>query len=70
MFNVIHEHEWTGYTASTICKKYGVSRKTYYKYNNRYKEKGMEALSHKLRTPHNIKYKKLTCDLILIHLAQ
>jgi hypothetical protein len=29
-FNLTYEHEWTGYTASTICKKYGVSRKTYY----------------------------------------
>ena len=30
-FNLIHEHEWTGNTVTDICKKYSVSRKTYYK---------------------------------------
>ena len=28
-FNLIHEKEWTGGTISIICKRYGVSRKTY-----------------------------------------
>ena len=36
----------------------GVSRKTYYKWNNRYKQKGIEGLSDNSRRPHNIKYKK------------
>ncbi|MGC2382188.1 MAG: helix-turn-helix domain-containing protein, partial [Nitrososphaeraceae archaeon] len=35
-FNLIHEKEWTGDTISIICKRYGVSRKTYYKWNKRY----------------------------------
>jgi DNA invertase Pin-like site-specific DNA recombinase len=43
-YNLIHEKEWTGHTVSIICKRYGVSRKTYYKWNNRYKQKGMEGL--------------------------
>jgi len=35
-FNLVHEHEWTGNTVTGICKKHGVSRKTYYKWKNRY----------------------------------
>ena len=31
-FNLIHEKEWTGDTVSNICKRYCVSRKTYYKW--------------------------------------
>jgi transposase len=57
-FNLIHEREWTGDTISNICKRYGVSRKTYYKCDNRYKLKGMEGLSNLSKRPHNINYKK------------
>jgi len=56
-FNLIHEHEWTGSTVSSICKKYGVSRKTYYKWRNRYDRKGIEGLHDLSRVPHTIKYK-------------
>jgi transposase-like protein len=41
-FNLIREKEWTGDTVSNICKRYGVSRKTYYKWKSRYKQKGIE----------------------------
>ena len=57
-FNLIHEKEWTGNTISNICKRYGVSRKPYYKWNNRYKQKGIEGLSDNSRRPHKIKYMK------------
>ena len=63
-FNLIHEKEWTGDTISNICKRYGVSRKTYYKWNNRYKQKGIDGLSDVSRRPHNIKYKKLTSEIL------
>jgi transposase-like protein len=43
-FNLIHEHEWTGNTVTNICKKYGVSRKTYYKWKNRYFNDGINGL--------------------------
>jgi transposase-like protein len=43
-FNLIHEKEWSGEAVSIICKRYGVSRKTYYKWNNRYKQKGIDGL--------------------------
>ena len=62
-FNLIHEKEWTGDTISNICKRYGVSRKTYYKWNKRYKQKGIEGLSDSSRRPHNIKYKKVTSEI-------
>jgi len=44
-YNLIHEKEWTGESVSIICKRYGTSRKSYYKWKNRYKEKGIEGLS-------------------------
>ena len=62
-FNLIHEKEWTGDTISSICKRYGVSRKTYYKWNNRYNQKGIEGLSDISRRPHNINYKKVTSEV-------
>lgn len=61
-FNLIHEKEWTGNTISSICKRYGVSRKTYYKWDNRYKLKGIEGLSDISRRPHNIGYRKVTSE--------
>ena len=62
-FDLIHEKEWIGGAISSICKRYGVSRKTYYKWNNRYKLKGMEGLSNLSTRPHNIKYRKITPEL-------
>lgn len=53
-FNRIHEKEWTGHTVSIICKRYGVSRKTYYKWKNRYKQKGIDGLLDVSRRPHNL----------------
>jgi transposase InsO family protein len=62
-YNLIHEKEWTGETVSIICKRYGTSRKTYYKWKNRYKQKGIDGLSDVSRRPHNIKYNKLTSEI-------
>ena len=62
-FNLIHEKEWIGDTISNICKRYGVSRKTYYKWNNRYKQKGIEGLLDVSKRPHNIIYKKIAPEL-------
>jgi transposase len=59
-FNQINEKEWTGEPESIICKKYGTSRKSYYKWKKRYKEKGIEGLLDLSESPHNIKYKKIT----------
>ena len=54
-FNLIHEHEWTGNSISDICKKYEISRKTYYKWKNRYIKHGIDGLKDLSRKPHNIK---------------
>jgi transposase InsO family protein len=62
-FNLIHEKEWTGDTVSNICKRYGTSRKSYYKWKNRYKQKGICGLSDLSNRPHNVKYKKITPEL-------
>ena len=35
----------------------------YYKWNKRYKQKGIEGLSDNSRRPHNIKYKKITSEI-------
>jgi transposase InsO family protein len=63
-YNLIREKEWTGSeTVSIICKRYGTSRKTYYKWKNRYKQKGIDGLSDLSRRPHTIKYKKITSEV-------
>ena len=69
-FNLIHEKGMTGDTICNICKRYGVSRKTYYKWNNRYKRKGIEDLLDVSKRPHNIKYKEITPELeeTILHL--
>ncbi|HYV52180.1 MAG TPA: IS481 family transposase [Candidatus Eisenbacteria bacterium] len=62
-YNLIHQKEWTGEPVSIICKRYGTSRKSYYKWKNRYKEKGIEGLLDNSRRPHNIKYVKVTSEI-------
>jgi transposase len=62
-FNLIDEKEWIGDTISNICKRYDISRKTYYKWNNRYKQKGIEGLLDVSKRPHNIIYMKITSEL-------
>ena len=62
-YNLIHEKEWTGETVSIICKRYGTSRKSYYKWKNRYKQKGIDGQSDLSRRPHTIKYRKVTSEI-------
>jgi len=66
-FTLIHEHEWTGNTVTDICKKYSVSRKTYYKWINRYNNNGIGGLYDLPRVPHTMKHKidKATEETIL-----
>jgi transposase InsO family protein len=62
-YNLIHEKEWTGKPVSIICKRYSISRKSYYKWKKRYKEKGIEGLLDASRRPHNIRYRKVTSEV-------
>jgi transposase len=57
-FDLIYEKEWSGEAVPIICKGYGTSRKTYYKWKNRYKQKGIEGLLDISQRPHNVRYKK------------
>jgi transposase len=55
--------------SKTKSKWYGVSRKTYYKWMSRYKQKGIEGLLDTSRRPHNIKYKKVMEIYIISRLS-
>ena len=50
-------------SCSNICKRYGTSRKTYYKWNNRYKQKGIEGLLDASKRPHN----ETTINIIIMN---
>ncbi len=45
------------YEVSELCEAYGISRKTGYKWINRYKEQGIEGLKEVSRRPHHSPYK-------------
>ena len=62
-FNLIHEKDLTGDTVTDICARYQVSRKSYYKWKNRYLENGINGLWDKSRKPHNIQLGKVTNDI-------
>lgn len=68
-FSLIHEHERTGDNVTDICSKYSVSRKTYYKWKNRYLVQGIDGLKDRSRRPRNTRERKLTPDLEQIILA-
>ena len=68
-FKLIHEHECTGDNVTDICSKYGISRKTYYKWKNRYIVQGIDGLNDRSRRPRNIRERKLTPDIEQIILA-
>jgi len=62
-FNLIHERERTGDSITDICRRYGVSRKTYYKWKNRYLVHGIEGLKDRPRRPCNVRNVKVTPDI-------
>ena len=55
--------EWTGETVTNICARYQVSRKSYYKWKDRYLENGINGLQDKSRKPYNIQPRKVTKEL-------
>jgi transposase InsO family protein len=62
-FNLIHEKEWTGDTVTDICARYQISRKSYYKWKNRYLKYGIDGLQDRSRKPHNIQPEKVTNEI-------
>lgn len=44
-----------GANVSQLCERFGIARKTGYKWLNRYRQSGMEGLSDRPRTPHSFR---------------
>ncbi|HET8793645.1 MAG TPA: IS481 family transposase [Nitrososphaeraceae archaeon] len=59
----MRKKEWTGETVTNICARYQVSRKSYYKWKDRYLENGINGLQDKSRKPYNIQPRKVTKEL-------
>ena len=50
--DVLVESERTGETVTEICRRYQISRQTYYRYRKRYLAEGLQGLEDRDRTPH------------------
>jgi transposase InsO family protein len=50
-FDVLFEPERTGETVADVCRRYGISRDTYYRYRRRYLAEGLEGLEDRSRKP-------------------
>jgi transposase-like protein len=48
---VLVEAERTGLTVSEVCRRYGISRQTYYRYRRRYLTEGLAGLEDRSRRP-------------------
>ena len=53
----IHDHQLGVYDMTELCQRYGVSRKTGYKWLSRFSEGGYEALKDRSRSPHSCPHK-------------
>jgi len=53
----IHDHQLGVYDMTELCQRYGVSRKTGYKWLRRFSEDGYEALKDRSRSPHSCPHK-------------
>jgi transposase len=49
---VLVESERTRETVAEVCRRYGISRQTYYRYRKRYLAEGLGGLEDRDRTPH------------------
>jgi transposase InsO family protein len=50
-FEVLFEPARTGETVADVCRRYGISRDTYYRYRRRYLAEGVEGLEDRSRKP-------------------
>jgi putative transposase len=53
----IHDHQLGVYDMTELCQRYGVSRKTGYKWLSRFSEGGYDALKDRSRSPHSCPHK-------------
>jgi transposase InsO family protein len=49
---VLLEAERTGMSVTDVCRRYGISRQTYYRYRRRYLAEGLAGLKDRSRRPH------------------
>nr|MBS3723664.1 hypothetical protein [Delftia sp. PE138] len=63
----IADHLRSGVPLSELCRRYGISRKTAYKWVERYRQLGMDGLQERSRRPHGnnqaISYRR-ACALV------
>ena len=50
-FDVLFEPKRTGETVADVCRRYGISRDTYYRYRRRYLAEGVKGLEDRSRKP-------------------
>lgn len=50
-FDVLFESSRTGETVAEVCRRYGISRDTYYRYRRRYLAEGLDGLEDQSRKP-------------------
>lgn len=48
---VLLEVERTGMSVAEVCRRYGISRQTYYRYRRRYLAEGLKGLEDRSRRP-------------------
>lgn len=60
--DVLFEPERSGETVTDVCRRYGISRDTYYRYRRRYLEEGIDGLEDKSRKPRSSP-KQILADL-------
>jgi transposase InsO family protein len=52
-FNFIQEYRSENFRFAELCRRYGISRKTGYKWLQRYEEQGLDGLKDQSRAPHD-----------------
>jgi len=71
-YGLITEPELVDANVSEVCDRYGLSRKTWYKWRKRYETEGIKGLENQSRKPHTINMKATTIleRLILQHRSE
>lgn len=67
----IFEYQHGAETMAGLCRSYGISRKTGYKWLNRYKQEGFKGLKERSRRPGSIPHKtSLEIERLLIKIRR
>jgi putative transposase len=66
----IHDHRLGGYAMVELCARYGISRKTGYKWLERFEEAGRQGLQERSRAPHTCPHRTAEAVAALICAAR